>query len=193
LRLPLRLRSLPLPLLWGVALLTGCMSADRRASWRVYPLQRHQPHDGLAVVSRPGGVGLHIWLDTDTGTEGVCRPRWNPDTARLRNGNGSAPTSAGLAPRAEFFEAVGHGHVRWALRRHSEALCRARAPRSSFEWTDPPRTAAAFRPPAYPPVEERDLLSNPKAVLRAEKKLLGLPLLPEDFANEEPPRPPDGP
>jgi hypothetical protein len=83
--------------------------------------------------------------------------------------------------------------VRWALRRQSEALCREVAPRSTFAWMEPPHSAEQVHPPAYPLLEERDLLSNPKAVLRAEKKLLGQPLLPEDFANEELPRPPDGP
>ena len=34
-------------------------------------------------------------------------------------------------------------------------------------------------------LEERHLLSDPKAVLRAEKRLLGLPLLPEDFEEEQ--------
>jgi hypothetical protein len=144
-------------------------------------------------VSRPGGAGLHIYLATDTGRPGVCRPRWNPDAARLAGGNGPRPTSSGLAPRAEFFEAMERGRVRWSLRRQMEALCRERAPRSRFVWVEPPRRAGEFRDPVLPMLEERDLLSNPKAVLRAEKQLLGLPILPEDYRDEEPPPPADGP
>jgi hypothetical protein len=34
-------------------------------------------------------------------------------------------------------------------------------------------------------LEEEHLLSHPKAVRRAEKRLLGLPLLPEDYREEE--------
>jgi len=194
LKLPPKVVRLRLvPVLFGFALLAGCVPQEQRASWRIYPLPRQRPHDGLAVVNRPAGEGLHIWLDPDTSQRGVCRPRWNPDAARLTGGNGDAPTSTGRAPRQEFFDAVRRGKVRWALRRQSEALCRELAPGSSFEWVEPPRSAAQVDPMAYPLLEERDLLSNPKAVLRAEKKLLGLPLLPEDFLNEEPPRPPDGP
>ena len=157
------------------------------------PLDVAADRGHLLARHRPAGEGLHIWLDPDTSRRGVCRPRWNPDAARLSGGNGEAPTSTGRAPREEFFEAVRRGRVRWALRRQSEALCREVAPRSRFVWVEPPRRAADVPPTAYPLLEERDLLSNPKAVRRAEKKLLGLPLLPEDFLNEEPPRPPDGP
>ncbi len=42
------------------------MPAGERSSGRVFPLPRHTPHDGLAVVTRPGGEGLHLYLDTDT-------------------------------------------------------------------------------------------------------------------------------
>ena len=60
-------RTLPLLAL----LLVGCVPAQRRASWAIYPLQRSQPHDGLAVVSQPDGYGLHLWLETDTSQSGV--------------------------------------------------------------------------------------------------------------------------
>jgi hypothetical protein len=177
----------------GALLPAGCVPAERRASWRVYALPRHRPHDGVAVVNRPGGEGLHIWLDPDTSRTGVCRPRWNPDAARLSGGNGDVPASHGRAPREEFFAAVRRGNVRWMLRRESEALCRERDPRREFEWVEPPRSAAEFRPLEYPALEEPQLLSHPKAVLREEKRLLGLPLLPEDFDDRMPPPPPEGP
>ena len=77
----------PLALL-GLVVLWGCVPADQRPSWRIYPLARQRPHDGLAVVNRPAGEGIHIWLDPDTSQPGVCRPRWNPDAARLFDGNG---------------------------------------------------------------------------------------------------------
>ena len=112
----------------GLALmLLGCVPAQRRASWSIYPLQRSQPHDGLAVVSQPDGYGVHLWLATDTTQAGVCRPRWLADPARLFNGNGTAPFSSGLATRAEFFAVVARKDVQRALRRELEALCKARA------------------------------------------------------------------
>ncbi|SVD32788.1 uncharacterized protein METZ01_LOCUS385642, partial [marine metagenome] len=46
-------------------LLTAC-AAPQRSSWRVFPLQRRMPHDGLAVVSQPDGFGLHVFLETNT-------------------------------------------------------------------------------------------------------------------------------
>jgi hypothetical protein len=79
--------------------------------------------------------------------------------------------------------------VRLALRRLVEGLCRRRAPRSTFVWVPPPRTAAEYRPPALPLLEEPQLLSDPKAVRRAEKRLLGIPLAAEDL--DEPPAPPE--
>lgn len=175
-------RPLVVPLL--ALLLAGCVPADQRPSGRVYPLPRHQPDDGLAVVTRPGGEGLHIWIETDTSQAGLCRPRWIPDPARLRGGNGPSPSSFGLAPREEFFQAQARGVVRLALRRQAEGLCRQRAPRSTFVWEPPPRTAADYRPPALPLLEEPELLSAPRAIRRAEKRLLGLPLTPDDL--EEP-------
>jgi hypothetical protein len=104
----------------------------------------------------------------------------------LRGGNGPRPSSFGLAPRQEFFQAQERGAVRLALRRQVEGLCRQRAPRSVFVWEPPPRTEADYRPPALPLLEEPDLLSAPRAIRRAEKKLLGLPLTPDDL--EEPPQ-----
>ena len=185
---------LSLPLSLSLVLgLAACRPARERASWRILPLPRHQPGDGLAVVSRPGGEGLHLYLDTDTTDQASCRPRWNPDAARLRGGDGPAPRSAGLAPRSEFYAALAHGPLRLALRRAYAELCQRRSPRRPFVWVPPPRQATAFRDRPLPLWEERDLLSNPKAVKRAEKRLLGQPLLREDFLNEEPPRPPDGP
>ncbi len=177
-----RLLGLPLSGLPMLAmLLAGCVPADQRPSGRVYPFQRHQPNDGLAVVSWPGGEGLHIWIETDTSRPGVCRPRWLPDAARLRGGNGPRPTSFGLAPRQEFFQAQERGTVRLALRRQAEALCRQRAPDSVFLWEPPPRNAAEHRPPVLPLLEEPELLSDPRAIRRAEKTLLGLPLTPDDL------------
>ncbi|MEB3275607.1 MAG: hypothetical protein VKM92_01460 [Cyanobacteriota bacterium] len=158
------------PLLLGI--LAGCMPAQRRASWAMYPLQRRVPHDGLAVVSQPDGFGLHLWVDTDTSRQGVCRPRWSPDPARLFNGNGTAPFSSGLASRAEFFAAVARPDVRRALRAQSEALCRERAPRSSFAWLEPPRNAKQVRNPSFPLLEEPELISDPNEVLRREGELL---------------------
>jgi len=177
--------------LWGwpllALLLGGCVPAAERPSGRVFPLPRHQPHDGLAVVSRPDGEGLHIWIETDTSWPGVCRPRWIPDAERLQGGNGPRPTSFGLAPRQEFFQAQERGMLRLALRREVEGLCRLRAPASQFQWVPPPRSAAEYRPPALPLLEGPELLSDPRAIRRAEKRLLGLPLTPDDL--DEPPRP----
>lgn len=173
--------------------LVGCVPAAERISGRVFPLPRHGPHDGLAVVTRPGGEGLHLWLTTDTSTPGICRPRWTPRPARLRGGDGPTPTSFGTAPRSEFHAALRSGRLRWLLRREFEALCRARAPRSQFQWLEPPRSAAEEPPPASPLWEERHLLSHPAAVKRAEKTLLGLPLTPDDFNDKPLPPPPPGP
>jgi hypothetical protein len=171
----------------------GCVPAVDRSSGRVFPLPRHDPHDGLAVVTRPGGEGLHIYLDTDTRSPGECAPRWHPEAARLRGGDGPAPTSTGRVAAAEFFAALQRGRVRQALRREVEALCRARAPKRWFVWREPPRNAAEVREEPLPLLEEAHLLSHPTAVRRAEKQLLGLPLSPEDRVDRPLPRPPDGP
>lgn len=153
-------------------LLVGCVPAHRRASWAIYPLQRVQPHDGLAVVSQPDGYGLHLWLETDTSQRDTCRPRWLVDPARLFNGNGTAPFSSGVASRTEFFEAVARADVRRALRRELEALCRARAPRSRWQWLEPPRRAAEVRVERFPLLEEPDLLAPAAEVREQEEALL---------------------
>ena len=160
----------------GLALmLLGCVPAQRRASWAIYPLQRSQPHDGLAVVSQPDGYGVHLWLATDTTQAGVCRPRWLADPARLFNGNGTAPFSSGLATRAEFFDVVARKDVQRALRRELEALCRARAPKAAWRWSEPPHSPAQVKTPTFPLVEEPDLLPPPSEVRQREEALLGVP------------------
>ena len=171
----------------------GCVPANERSSGRVFPLPRHAPHDGLAVVTRPGGEGLHVYLDTDTRHAGSCAPRWHVEAARLRDGDGPAPTSTGRVAAAEFFAALGRGRVRQALRREMEALCRTRAPGRWFVWREPPRSPAQVSLDPLPPLEEAQLLSHPTAVRRAEKQLLGLPLTPDDLVDKPLPRPPDGP
>jgi hypothetical protein len=177
-RIDHRIRRPPSPLalagtLAAAALLAaGCVPAHRHPSWAVYPLQRRTAHDGLAVVNQPDGYGLHIWIDTDTSQNGICRPRWNPDAARLFNGNGTAPFSSGLATREEFFAAVARGPVRSALQRESEALCRSLDPRRRFQWLEPPRNAAEVKAEAFPMLEEEELLSDPETVQRQEDQLL---------------------
>ena len=187
---PLPIATVAVGLLW---LTSGCVPASERASGRVFPLPRHSPHDGLAVVNRPGGEGLHLYLDTDTSSPGDCAPRWHPEAARLRGGDGPNPTSGGRVAAEEFFAALGRGRVRQALRREMEALCRARAPQRSFVWREPPRRAAEVRLEPLPLLEEEHLLSHPTAVRRAEKQQLGLPLSPEDRVDTPLPRPPGGP
>ena len=60
-----------LRLLWGIALLLGACAAPKEPpSWRLFPLERHSPHDGVAVVNQPDGYGLHIYLETDTSFPG---------------------------------------------------------------------------------------------------------------------------
>ena len=174
-------------------LLAGCMPAAERASWRIYPLPRHRPGDGLAVVTRPRGEGLHLWLDVHTGERGLCEPIWNPDGARLQGGDGALPRSMGRAPREEFFQAMAHGPVRLALRQQMERLCRERAPESAFRWQPPPRVPRDLPPERLPLLEARDLLSHPRAVRRAEKILLGQPLTAEDWDERPLPPPPAGP
>ncbi|MCT4363883.1 MULTISPECIES: hypothetical protein [Synechococcaceae] len=161
-------------------LLASCTPSHQSASWRIFPLQRQQPHDGLAVASQPDGYGLHLWLETDTTTRGVCRPRWLPDATRLFNGNGSAPFSSGLATRPEVFEAYGRRDVRQALRRELEALCETRAPRSRWEWSDPPRRLEELKVEPLPPLKEEDLLPDPEQVRQQEEALAPIPPQPED-------------
>ncbi len=156
-------------------LLASCTPAHQSASWRIFPLQRQQAHDGLAVVNQPDGYGLHLWLETDTVTSGVCRPRWLPDATRLFNGNGSAPFSSGLATRPEVFEAYGRRDVRNALRRELEALCQARAPRSRWEWDEPPQRLEELKVEPLPPLKEEDLLPDPEQVRQQEEALAPIP------------------
>jgi len=187
-----RLR-LPLLVPLGTLLLSGCVPAEERASWRVYALPRQRAGDGLAVVNRPRGKGLHLWLDVRSDQNGPCRPRWNPDGARLRNGNGERPTSMGRAPRQEFFEVLGHGRVRLALRQQIQLLCQQVAPGRPFVWAPPPRSPQELPPERPLMLQEADLLSHPTAVRRAEKLLLGQPLTPEDWDDKPLPPAPQGP
>jgi len=184
-----RLASLAAP----VVLAVGCVDPQTHSSGKVFTLPRQRPADGLAVVNGPAGRGIHIWLDPDSETPGLCRPRWNPDPARLQGGDGATPRSSGRAPREEFYAALRRGKVRLALRRQMEQLCRQRAPRSRFQWQPPPRSDREFLPVRLPLLEEEHLLSNPTAVRRHEKQLLGQPLQPEDWDDRWPPRPPNGP
>lgn len=153
----------------ALAAVAGCVPAHHRPSWRLFPLQRQQPHDGLAVVSQPDGYGLHIWLETDTRRKGFCRPRWLPDPARLFNGNGSHPFSSGLASREEFFSAVARRDVRQALRRELKALCLSRAPRSTWEWVEPPLNPSQVKVETLPMLEEEDLLTDPETIRQQEQ------------------------
>jgi hypothetical protein len=162
-----------LRLLWGVALLLGaCTASKEPPSWRLFPLQRHVPHDGVAVVNQPDGFGLHIYLETDTSFPRVCRPRWLPDPARLFNGNGSTPFSSGLATRQEFFDAVARSDVRALLKGELKALCLARAPEDRWQWTEPPRKEDQVVPVQLPSLEEEDLLTNPVEELKRARQLL---------------------
>lgn len=154
---------------------SGCAPAHRRASWAIYPLARHQSHDGLAVVNQPDGFGLHIWIDVDISESGICQPRWRPDPARLFNGNGTAPFSSGLATREEFFQAVARRDVQRALRRESEALCKARAAERSFRWQEPPRRPEEVKEETFPLLQEHELLSDPEAIEQQESQLLNPP------------------
>ncbi|MFM7267003.1 MAG: hypothetical protein ACKOZT_00235 [Cyanobium sp.] len=193
-----------------LALLCGaCVRPAQTSSGLVLPLMRHTPGDGLAVINGPGGRGIHIWLDPDTSRPGICRPRWIPDPARLVEVGGPGRAHPGMgtrlstpgrefliggrAPRQEFFQALRRGPVRLALRRQMAQLCRERAPGSRFLWRQPPRNEAEVPPVLQPLWEEEHLLSNPRAVRRSEKQLLGLPLTADDWDDRLPPRPPDGP
>ena len=162
-----------LRLIGGVALLlVGCGAPKDPPSWRLFPLQRYIPHDGVAVVNQPDGYGLHIHLETDTSFPGVCRPRWLPDPARLFNGNGSTPFSSGLATRQEFFDAVARSDVRALLKGELRALCLARAPEDRWQWTEPPRKEEQVVPVQLPSLEEEDLLTNPVEELKRARQLL---------------------
>ena len=162
-----------LRLLWGVALLlVACGAPKEPPSWRLFPLQRFTPHDGVAVVNQPDGYGLHIFIETDTSFPGVCSPRWLPDPARLFNGNGSTPFSSGLATRREFFEAVARRDVRALLEKELKALCQARAPEDRWQWTEPPLKEDQVIPVKLPALEEQDLLTNPVEELKRDRQLL---------------------
>ena len=162
-----------LRLIGGVALLlVGCGAPEEPPSWRLFPLQRYTPHDGVAVVNQPDGYGLHIYLETDTSFPGVCRPLWLPDPARLFNGNGSTPFSSGLATREEFFDAVARRDVRGLLKSELKALCQARAPEDRWQWIEPPRNDNQVVPVQLPSLEEEDLLTNPVEELKRARQLL---------------------
>ena len=142
-------------------LLMSCTSTSEPVKWRVFPLQRHVPHDGLAVVNQPDGYGLHIFLETDTTDPAVCKPRWLPDAARLFNGNGRNPFSSGLATRNEYFSAVGRQDVIRALKQELKALCFAREPKAYWQWNSPPTSEEQVAPLVLPPLEEKDILTDP--------------------------------
>ena len=153
-------------------LTTACGAPEEPPSWKVFPLQRYSPHDGLAVVNQPDGYGLHIFLETDTSDPERCEPRWLPDPARLFNGNGTTPFSSGLATRAEFFEAVARSEVTRALEQELEALCLDRAPDARWVWSEPPRSDSEVEPVQLPALEQEDLLTNPVEELKRVKQLL---------------------
>ena len=153
-------------------LTTACGAPEEPPSWKVFPLQRYSPHDGLAVVNQPDGYGLHIFLETDTSDPERCEPRWLPDPARLFNGNGTTPFSSGLASREEFFDVVSNGEVSRQLRRETEALCKTRAPKATFQWREPPKQADQVVIEELPPLGARDLWPNPSQVRRDEQQML---------------------
>jgi hypothetical protein len=53
-----------------------------------------------------------------------------------------------------------------------EALCKQRAPRAQWQWTDPPRKPADVKVQTYPLVEEQDLLPAPSEVRQEEEELM---------------------
>ena len=152
--------------------LVSCGVSSEPPSWRIFALQRHAAHDGLAVVNQPDGYGIHIVLETDTSDPEVCQPRWLPDAARLFNGNGSTPFSSGLAGRTEFFQAVARRDVLRALQGELQQLCALRAPQARWTWTKPPRSQAEVIPVELPALEEEDLLTNPVEELKRLKQLI---------------------
>ena len=152
--------------------LVSCGVSSEPQSWRIFALQRHGAHDGLAVVNQPDGYGIHIVLETDTSNPEGCQPRWLPGAARLFNGNGSTPFSSGLASRTEFFQAVARRDVLWALQGELQQLCALRAPQARWTWTKPPRSEAEVIPVELPALEEEDLLTNPLEELKRLKQLM---------------------
>lgn len=171
--MPVRKRP-PAFVLAGLLTLLAACSDDQEpsSSLPIFALQRHEPHDGLAVVSQPDGYGLHLYLETDTSNPGVCQPRWIPDPARLFNGNGTAPFSSGIASRQEFFEAMQKPAVLKAARQELEKLCSNRAPDATWQWVDPPLATGDISPVALPAWEEQDLLTNPNDELKRQESLL---------------------
>ena len=171
--MPVRLAPRMTRLAGLVCLLAGCSNQSvEQGTWKVFPLPRSTPHDGLAVVNQPDGYGLHIFLETDTSDPERCEPRWLPDPARLFNGNGTTPFSSGLATRAEFFEAVARSEVTRALEQEFEALCLQRAPDARWVWSEPPRSDTEVEPVQLPALEQEDLLTNPVEELKRVKQLL---------------------
>ena len=152
--------------------LLSCGVSSEPPSWRIFALQRHGAHDGLAVVNQPDGYGIHIVLETDTSDREVCQPRWLPDAARLFNGNGTTPFSSGLASRSEFFQAVTRRDVLRALQGELKQLCALRAPEARWTWTNPPRLDVEVIPLEMPALEEEDLLTNPVEELKRLKQLI---------------------
>ena len=169
-----------------VLVLSGCQNASGpQPSWKVFALQRQQPHDGLAVVNQPDGFGLHIYLETDTSNPQQCKPRWLPDPARLFNGNGTHPFSSGVATREEFFAAVGRDAVRQALEKELKALCAARAPQAQWQWMEPPRKTSEVTPVRLPALEERHLLTDPGEEKARQEALLTNPSQTTDSASRQ--------
>ena len=152
-------------------LLSAC-TQKKSTTWKVFPMQRNTPHDGLAVVTQPDGYGVHLYLETDTSDPAVCAPRWLPDPARLFNGNGSVPFSSGLAPRSEFLAAVNRRDVRNTLKQEFEALCKLRAPQARWLWLEPPLKASELTPVSLQALEYPDLLTDPAEEKEREDKLL---------------------
>ncbi len=178
----------PLACVAGVLLaVSGCGAPPEppTASWKVFPLQRRQPHDGLAVVNQPDGYGLHLYLETDTRDPQRCQPRWIADPARLFNGNGSHPFSSGVATREEFFAAVARDDVQKALEHELKALCAARSPQATWTWLAPPRQASEVEPLRLPAVEERHLLTDPGAERARQEALLANPSQTTDSASRQ--------
>ena len=58
--------------------LLGCVPAHRSATWTIYPLQRSQPHDGLAVVNQPDGYGLQLQIVAISSNSTITHPQDGP-------------------------------------------------------------------------------------------------------------------
>jgi len=84
---------------------------------------------------------------------------------RLFNGNGSAPFSSGLATRPEVFEAYGR-RVCAACVRDSKRYAK-QAPRSRWEWSDPPPPAVRAEWSRLPPPQGRGPATRPEHVAPA--------------------------